>query len=90
MGMTVENAIIRATAGPAKSIKRTDLGHLGEGAVADIAVLGLRNGTFGFVDAGGNKIEGKQKLEAELTIRDGKIVWDLNGISAVESVIGKR
>jgi dihydroorotase len=83
MGMEMEDVIVSATSAPAKSIKRTDLGHLGEGAVADIAVLGLRHGIFGFVDAGGNKIEGKQKFEAELTIREGKIVWDLNGISAV-------
>ncbi len=84
MGMTVEDAITRATSGPAKSIKRTDLGHLGEGAVADVAVLGLRTGTFGFVDAGGEKIEGKQKFESELTLREGKIVWDLNGVSAAK------
>ena len=90
MGMEMEEVIVRATSAPAKSIKRTDLGHLSEGAIADVAVLGLRNGTFGFVDAGGNRIEGKQKFEAELTIRDGKIVWDLNGISAVKSVIGNR
>jgi dihydroorotase len=84
MGMTKEDIIIRATAGPARSIKRTDLGHLSEGAVADVAVLSLRDGNFGFVDAGGNKIDGKQKFEAELTIRAGKIVWDLNGVSAVK------
>ena len=90
MGMEMEEVIVRATSAPAKSIKRIDLGHLSEGATADVAVLGLRNGTFGFVDAGGNRIEGKQKFEAELTIRDGKIVWDLNGISAVKSVIGNR
>ena len=28
------------------------------------------------------KIKGTQKLETELTIRAGKIVWDLNGLSA--------
>ena len=84
MGMTKEDIIVRATWAPAKSIKRSDLGQLSEGAVADVAVLSLRNGNFGFVDAGGNKIEGKQKFEAELTIRAGKIVWDLNGISAVK------
>jgi dihydroorotase len=88
MGMTLEDVFVRATSGPAKSIKRPDLGNLGEGAVADVAVLGIRNGNFGFVDAGGNRIEGKQKFEAELTVREGKIVWDLNGISAVKSVIG--
>jgi dihydroorotase len=84
MGMTKEDVIMRATWAPAKSIKRTDLGQLSEGAVADVAVLSLRNGNFGFVDAGGNRIDGKQKFEAELTIRAGKIVWDLNGISAVK------
>jgi dihydroorotase len=84
MGMTKEDVIVRATLAPAKSIKRTDLGHLSEGSVADVAVLSLRTGDFGFVDAGGNKIEGKEKFEAELTIRAGKVVWDLNGISAVK------
>jgi dihydroorotase len=84
MGMAKEDIIMRATWAPAKSIKRTDLGQLSEGAVADVAVLSLRNGNFGFVDAGGNRIDGKQKFEAELTIRAGKIVWDLNGISAVK------
>lgn len=84
MGMKMEDVIAKATWSPAKSIKRSDLGQLNEGAVADVAVLSLRNGDFGFVDAGGEKIEGKQKFEAELTIREGKIVWDLNGISAVK------
>jgi dihydroorotase len=84
MGMTKEDIIMRATSAPAKSIKRADLGQIKEGSVADVAVLSLRNGNFGFVDAGGNKIEGDQKFEAELTIRAGKIVWDLNGLSAVK------
>jgi dihydroorotase len=82
MGMTKEDIIVRATWYPAKSIRREDLGQLSEGAVADIAVLSLRKGNFGFMDAGGNRIEGHEKFEAELTIREGKIVWDLNGISA--------
>ena len=82
MGMTKENIIVRATWYPAKSIMRQELGQLSEGAVADIALLSLRNGNFGFIDAGGNRIEGHEKFEAELTIREGKIVWDLNGISA--------
>ncbi|MEO5600601.1 MAG: amidohydrolase/deacetylase family metallohydrolase [Cyclobacteriaceae bacterium] len=84
MGMKKEEVILRATWSPARSIKREDLGHLSKGAVADIAVWGLRKGKFGFVDAGGNKIEGEEKLEAELTLREGKIVWDLNGLSAIK------
>jgi len=82
MGMTIEDVILRATWNAAKSIKRDDLGNLGEGMAADIAVLNILNGDFGFIDSGGNKIKGNRKLEAELTIRAGRIVWDLNGLSA--------
>lgn len=82
IGMSLEDAIKRATWNAATSIKREDLGNLDEGAVADIAVLSLLNGKFGFVDAAGNRLEGSRKLEAELTIRAGKIVWDLNGLAA--------
>ncbi|MDX2246995.1 MAG: amidohydrolase/deacetylase family metallohydrolase [Bacteroidia bacterium] len=84
MGMPLRDVLLRATWNPARALKREDLGNLSEGAVADIAVLALRKGKFGFTDAGGNRITGKQKLEAELTIRAGKVVWDLNGISARE------
>ncbi len=82
LGMSLQNIIYRATWNSALSIKREDLGHLTEGAVADIAVLRVRKGEFGFMDSGGEKIKGDKKLEAELTIRAGKIVWDLNGIAA--------
>lgn len=82
MGMKMEDIILRATWVPAQSVKREDLGHLSPGAVADIAVWSIRKGNFGFVDAGGNKIEGDRKFEAELTLRAGKIVWDLNGLAA--------
>jgi dihydroorotase len=82
IGMSLEDVITRATWNAARSIKREDLGNLGEGSVADIAVLSVQNGQFGFVDAAGNRLEGRRKLEAELTVREGKIVWDLNGISA--------
>ena len=82
MGMNIEDIIFRATWNSARSVKRDDLGHLSEGTEADVAVLSIRKGSFGFIDTGGNKLEGDRKLEAELTIRAGKIVWDQNGISA--------
>jgi dihydroorotase len=84
MGMSLEEAVKRASWNPAKSIKKEFLGNLDAGAVADVSVLSLQQGNFGFVDAGGNRLAGKSKLEAELTIRAGKIVWDLNGLSAKE------
>jgi len=57
------------------------LGHLSVGAPADIAVLRLQKGDFGFVDVNGARMQGTQKLDGELTTRDGKVVWDLNGRS---------
>ena len=82
MGMNIEDIIFRATWNSANSIKRDDLGQLSEGAEADVAILRIRKGSFGFIDAGGNKMDGDRRLEAELTIRAGKIVWDQNGIAA--------
>jgi dihydroorotase len=81
MGMTLEDVIRRATWNPARQIKREDLGHLSIGAPADIAVLRLAKGAYGFVDVNGARMQGTQKLEGELTTRDGKVVWDLNGIT---------
>jgi dihydroorotase len=82
LGMQLPDVIERATWNAAKAIKHEELGNLSEGSVADIAVFGIRQGKFGYVDAGGNSISGDKKLEDELTLSNGKIVWDLNGISA--------
>jgi dihydroorotase len=79
MGLSVQDVILRATWNPATVIKRPDLGNLSVGSVADVAVFSLRKGDFGFLDVKGKKLNGNQKLEAELTIRAGKIVWNLNG-----------
>jgi dihydroorotase len=81
MGMPLQEVIRSNTARAAEVIKRADLGHLGAGAEADIAVLNLRRGTFGFIDVAGGKLPGDQKLECELTVKGGQVVWDLNGIS---------
>ena len=82
LGMNLNDVIQTATWNAARAIKHEELGNLSEGTIADIAVIRIRDGKFGYVDAGGNAIEGKQKLEAELTLRSGNVVWDLNGISA--------
>ncbi len=82
LGMPLEDVISKATWSPAQMIKREDLGHLSKGAEADIAILRVREGQFGYIDADGYKINGDKRLEAEITIRAGKIVWDLNGIAA--------
>jgi len=84
MNMPLVDVIGTVTWNPAQIIKRTDLGHLSVGAVADIAILNMRKGDFGFVDVKGMKLKGDKKLECEVTIRDGKLVYDLNGLSSEE------
>lgn len=81
MGMSLDDVMLRSTWNPAKEIRREDLGHLSPGAVADVAVFRLEKGSFGFVDMYGARLKGTQKLTAELTLRDGKAVYDLNGIT---------
>jgi len=82
LGMPLEEVVSTTTWQAAQTIQRTDLGHLDVGGVADIAVFRLLEGDYGFIDTGGNRMKGTLKLETELTIRDGAIVWDLNGISS--------
>lgn len=84
MGMSLPEVIARGSWKAAQSIKREDLGNLSVGSVADIAVLSILNGKFGFVDSGNNRIDGSRKLEAEMTVRAGRIIWDLNGLGATK------
>ncbi|HET7696889.1 MAG TPA: amidohydrolase/deacetylase family metallohydrolase [Vicinamibacterales bacterium] len=81
MGLPLDDAVLRATWNPAKQIGREDLGHLSPGAAADVAVLRLEKGRFGFVDMYGARMDGTQRLTNELTLRDGRVVYDLNGIT---------
>ena len=81
MGMALKDVIKASTWAPAQVIKREELGNLSVGAIADVAVLNLRQGNFGLYDKTGYKVESKQKLECEMTIKGGKIVYDLNGIA---------
>ncbi len=84
LGLSLQDVIVRTTWNPANVINRKELGNLSVGSEADVAVFSLRQGEFGFLDVKGIRIKGKQKLEAELTIRAGKIVWDLNGLAATD------
>jgi len=81
LGMTLQDVIKANTSKAADVIKRPDLGRLSVGGEADIAVLNLRRGKFGFIDTAGGRLLGDQKLECELTVKGGQVVWDLNGIS---------
>jgi dihydroorotase len=75
--------IRESTANPAAQIRRPELGQIGAGADADVAVLRLEQGKFGFVDVKGGRIEGNTRLGCEMTLRAGKIVYDFNGRAGV-------
>lgn len=79
MGMPFEEVIKASTWNPAKEIKREDLGNLSPGSIADIAILGLNKGDYGFWARDG-KITGTNRLQSEVTIRGGNIVYNLNGL----------
>jgi dihydroorotase len=83
MGMPLDEVILRSTWNPAKEIQHEELGHLSVGAGADVAVLRLEKGKFGFIDQTGGRLDGSQKLVCELTLRNGVVVYDLNGLGAV-------
>ena len=77
LGMSFADVLARSTVNPAKQIGRyPELGTLGIGRVADIAVLEEQNGVFAFKDAWPAKRLGTKRLECVLTIRDGKVVYE--------------
>ena len=65
---------------PAKEIGHEELGTLAVGSVADVAVLRVVTGDFGFIDSGRRRMAGTQKLICELTLKDGRTMYDLNGL----------
>jgi dihydroorotase len=72
-GMTVPEAIARATVNAARIFDVfRDRGTLNVGAVADIAVLELRSGTFDFLDNYENKNPGGQRLFPSGTVLGGR------------------
>jgi dihydroorotase len=82
LGMDLKSVINASTWKPAQIINRKELGSLSVGSEADIAILNIRNGKFGLFDYTGYKVEADKKLECEMTVRAGKIVYDLNGIAS--------
>jgi dihydroorotase len=85
LGMSLQDAILRSTAAPAKWISKfPELGTLSEGRVADIAILKKSEGVFAYFDAWLKKHLGTVKIESVLTIRDGKVVYDVDGLAFPE------
>jgi dihydroorotase len=83
MGMPLVEVVRASTTNPATQVKRPELGQIAAGAEADIAVFRLDKGNFGYLDVIGGRIEGRERLVTEMTLRSGRIVFDYNGRSGV-------
>ena len=74
-GMSVSEAIACGTLNAARTFDAfRDRGTLNVGAVADVALLELREGEFEFLDNYDNKIKGRQRLFPAGTVLAGKRV----------------
>ena len=81
LGMSLDDVVARSTWNPAREIHHEELGNLSAGSPADVAVLRVETGDYGFTDMYGARMKGTRRLACELTLRDGKVVYDLNGIT---------
>ena len=84
LGMPLEDIVRASTVAPASQVGRPDLGSLSVGSVADVAVLRLDTGDFRFRDVHGGAVSGTQRLAAELTLKDGEVMWDWNARTATD------
>jgi dihydroorotase len=84
MGVPLEDLIRRSTVNPAREIRRPELGTLGVGREADIAVLEELHGRFSYIDCGYARMDGDAKLIARMTLRAGRMVYDPSGLSMVD------
>lgn len=84
LGTPLDEVVKMSTWNPAKEIKHEELGHLSVGTEADVTVLRVDKGNYGYIDSAGARMSGNQKLTAELTVRKGRVVWDLNGVATVD------
>jgi dihydroorotase len=82
LGMSFKDVVRAVTWASAQAIRHKELGNLDVGAEADITVLSLPKGHFGFVDSAGARMDGTQFITAELTVRKGVVSWDRMGRAA--------
>ena len=83
LGMDLPDIVKRSTWGPAQAIGHPELGNLGQTAPADIAVLNVTEGEFGLLDNGTahRVFKSDKRIVCEMTVKNGKVVWDKNGLS---------
>jgi len=83
LGVPFNEVIRESTTNPATEIGHPELGQIAVGSIADIAVLRIDHGHFGYADLAGGKVDGTERIVPEMTVRAGQIVFDLNARTAV-------
>ena len=78
------DVVRRSTSAPAELIGRPELGRLDAGGEADVALLRLSRGQFGYWDCGRGRMVGDQRLECLLTVRAGQVVYDREGMTMAD------
>ena len=84
LGLSLEETIEKSTLTPSKILNQPELGHIGEGSEADIAILKINEGKYGLIDnglTGNRKLISDKIIENQVTIKSGKVVWDREGAS---------
>ncbi|MBL8218354.1 MAG: amidohydrolase/deacetylase family metallohydrolase, partial [Bryobacterales bacterium] len=83
-GMPLKEVVLRSTWNPAQQIQHPEVGHLTVGAYADIAVWRVLEGSFGLADPEGGRVVAKQRLQCEMTLKDGQILYDWNALTGTD------
>ncbi len=98
LGMSLRDVVERVTINPARQLGLTHkMGSLANGLPADVTVIELREGSFGFSDATGSAREGKQLIVPVWTIKGGEVIrpdrekaeresnWSMESVLAYDS-----
>jgi dihydroorotase len=72
LGVPLAEVIKAATSGPAKALRRPDLGSFHVGATGDATILELATGDFSYIDSVGAKLAGRQRLLARALVLNGQ------------------
>ena len=75
LGLPLNEVVRAVTASPAKIVGRSDLGHLGAGATADIAIFKLKDCKTAIVDRERNSLTLEKMLVPQCTVLGGKVVF---------------
>ena len=73
LGMSIRDIIAASTTGPARAIRRPDLGTLSPGSIGDATILSIEKGEFIFTDSLGHTRSGEKKFTLKGIVLDGEM-----------------